>query len=396
MRRRVQRRWLALIPVALLLAAAVVTFRPSETRVVAYFPSATGLYKGDSVKVMGVVVGKVRSVKPDGDRVRVELEIGSQPVPADARAAIVAPSLVSERFVQLAPAYTHGKKMASGGVIPLSRTAIPVSFDDVKRELADLATALGPVPGQESETGSLNQAIRTLEANVSPDAATQFRDSLAAMRGATASLAAGRDDLFSTLRNLNAFVENMSVNDRAARDLTVGLAHFSGVLDQNKDQLGSAVAGLDQALRIIRQFVKENGDVLDIGVRNLEQVARTLASRSTELAGVLHAAPTVVDNLYNMIEAQAVTARVTLTNARDLSQLLCGSVLGVGGSVEQCKAAIGPLLDTLGLRPLPGAPGTTGEQPPADSGVPEPEADAPTSGLPLLDGLLAALTGGAR
>jgi phospholipid/cholesterol/gamma-HCH transport system substrate-binding protein len=395
-RRRVRRRWLAAVPVALLLVASTLAFRPSGTQVVAYFPSATGLYKGDPVKVMGVVVGTVRSVQPDGDRVRVELEIGSQPIPAAAKAAIVAPSLVSERFVQLAPAYTHGKKMASGGVIPLSRTAIPVSFDDVKRELADLATALGPLPGQTNETGSLNQAIRTLAANVSPDAAIRFRDSMKAMRGATASLAAGGDDLFSTLRNLNTFVENLAVNDRAARDLTIGLAHFSGVVDQNKGQLGSAVAGLDQALQVIRRFVKDNGEVVGTGVRNLEQVAGTLASRSNEMAGVLQALPTAVDNLYNMIENQAVTARVTITNAGDLSQLLCGSVLGVGGAVAQCKAAIGPLLDTLGLRSLPGVPPKASEQPSGSSGVPAPPAKVPTSGLPLLDGLLAALTGGAR
>jgi len=395
--RRVQPRWLAVVVVAVLAVSSVIAFRSSGTHVVAYFPSATGLYKGDPVKVMGVVVGKVRSVRPDGDRVRVELEIHSQPIPADARAAIVAPSLVSERFVQLAPAYTGGKRMSSGAVIPLSRTAIPVSFDDVKRELADLATALGPAQGKVRQTGSLNKAIRTLDANLSPDAATRFRDSLAAMRGATASLATGRDDLFSTLRNLNTFVQNLSVNDRAARDLTLGLAHFSGTLDQNRDQLGSAVAGLDQALRAIRQFVRDNGDVLDTGVRNLEQVARTLASRSNELAGILQAAPTVVDNLYNMTENQAVTARVTINNARDLSQLLCGSVLGVGGSVAQCKAAIAPLLETLGLRPLPGVPAPApGEQPGDGPGVTNPKSNLPTSGLPLLDGLLSALTGGAQ
>jgi len=396
-RQRIRQRWPALLAVALLvLVPAILALRPSGTHVVAYFPSATGLYKGDPVKVMGVVVGKVRSVKPNGDRVRVELEITSQPIPADARAAIVSPSLVSERFVQLAPAYTSGKKLSSGGVIPLHRTAVPVSFDDVKRELSALATALGPAVEGKGETGSLNQVIRALNANLGPDAATQFRDSMAAMRGATASLAAGGDDLFSTLRNLNTFVENLSVNDRAARNLTVGLAQFSGVLDQNKDQLGLAVAGLDQALRVVRQFVEANADVLDTSVRNLEQVARTLASRSTALAGFLHAVPTAVDNLYNMIENEAVTARVTINNVRDLSQLLCGSVLGVGGSVEQCKAALGPLLETLGLRPLPAAPLTTGKQPSGGSGAPQSGSNAPSSGLPLLDGLLAALTGGAR
>ena len=389
------RRWWAVVPVALVLAASLIAFRPSGTQVVAYFPSAPGLYKGDPVKVMGVVVGRVRSVEPDGDRVRLELDVGSQPIPVGVRAAIVAPSLVSERFVQLAPAYTSGKKLADGAVIPLSRTAIPVSFDEVKRELTDLASALGPKPGQEPESGSLNQAIRTLDANLSPGAATQFRDSLAAMRGATESLAAGGDDLFATLHNLNTFVENLSVNDRAARQLTTGLAGFTGVLDQNREQLGSAVAGLDQALKIVRRFVKENGTTLDSSVRNLEQVARTLASRSTALAGFLHAVPTAVDNLYNMIENQAVTARLSVNNLRDLSQLLCGSVLGIGGSVAQCKSAIAPLLDTLGLRPTPGTPGVVGQQTASDPRGLAPPKPVPGSGLPLLDGLLAALTGGA-
>ncbi|MGY2876502.1 phospholipid/cholesterol/gamma-HCH transport system substrate-binding protein [Marmoricola sp. URHA0025 HA25] len=397
MRRRIWRRWNVLVPLALLLVASVMALRPSGTHIVAYFPSATGLYKGDPVKVMGVAVGKVRSVEPEGDRVRVELEIGSQPVPAAARAAIVAPSLVSERFVQLAPAYTRGNKMRNGGVIPLSRTAVPVSFDDVKRELTDLATALGPAPGRGAETGSLNQAIRTLDANLSPGAAAQFRDSMTALRGATASLASGGDDLFTTLRNLNAFVENLGVNDKAARDLTVGLARYTGVLDDNKQQLRSAVAGLDEALKVIRQFVGDNADVLDTGVRNLEGVARTLASRSDALATALQVAPNGVTNLYNMVQNQAVTARLADNNIRDLSQLLCGSILGIGGTVKECKAAIAPLLETLGLRTLPGDPSTLGKpSSPSAPAAPPPLLNIPHSGLPLLDGLLASLTGGAQ
>lgn len=387
-----RRSWAVASVTVLVVVLGLVALRPSGTQVTAYFASATGLYKGDPVKVMGVVVGKVTSVEPDGDRVRVRLRVDSQPIPLRAGAAIVAPSLVSERFVQLAPAYTHGARMANGGVIPVSRTAIPVSFDEVKHELTDLATALGPAAGDGAKAGSLDEAIRTLDANLSPDAATRFRDSLVQMRGATASLAAGGDDLFSTLHNLDTFVENLAVNDRAARQLTVGLAGFSGALDVDKRQLGSAIAGLDEALKVVRRFVRDNGDVLHTGVGSLEQVARTLASRSNELAGFLHAVPTAVDNLYNMIENHAITARVTLSDLHDLSQLLCGSLLGVGGTVADCRSAIAPLLETLGLRPrqagvVTSDPGTSGTSGPALTTLPQ-------SGLPLLDGLLASLTGG--
>ena len=384
-------------PLVLLLAVAAIalTSGGGHIRVVAYFPSAAGLYEGDAVKVMGVEVGEVRSIEPDGDRVRVELEISGQPVPAEAHAAIVAPSLVNERFVQLAPAYTEGKKMVSGAVIPLDRTAIPVSFDDVKRELTDLSTALGPRPGDVDDTGSLNEAIRALDANLAPGTATRFKDSLAAMRGATASLSSGSEDLFTTLKNLGTFVENLRVNDRAMRDLTGGLAAFAGVLDDNKAQLGSAVAGLEQALRLIRRFVQNNADVLDAGVRNLAEVAATLASSSNDLAGFLHGAPTGLSALYNMVNNQAMTARLSVNQLQDLAQLLCGSALGVGGTVAQCRAAIGPLLEVLGLRQLPGAPGaaTTPSTAKPDTRT-EIEPVVPGHPIPLLDGLLASLLGG--
>jgi phospholipid/cholesterol/gamma-HCH transport system substrate-binding protein len=381
----------------LFLVVTAITLASSggDIRVVAYFPSAAGLYEGDAVKVMGVEVGEVRSITPDGDRVRVELEVSGQPVPAEARAAIVAPSLVNERFVQLAPAYTEGPKMTSGAVIPLDRTAIPVSFDDVKRELTDLSTALGPRPGEVDETGSLNEAIRALDANLTPGTAARFRDSLTAMRGATASLSSGSEDLFTTLKNLGTFVENLRVNDRAMRDLTGGLAQFAGVLDDNTAQLGSAVAGLDQALRLIRRFVEKNADVLDTGVGNLAELAGTLASSSNDLAGFLHGAPTGLSALYNMVNNQALTVRLSVNQLQDLAQLLCGSALGVGGTVAQCRAAIGPLLEVLGLRQLPGVPGSPTTP---STATPDPQAGiepvVPGHPIPLLDGLLASLLGG--
>jgi hypothetical protein len=83
-----------------------------------------------------------------------------------------------------------------------------------------------------------------------------------------------------------------------------------------------------------------------------------------------------------------------MTNASDLSQLLCGSVLGVGGGVARCKSAIGPLLDALGLRTPPGAPPAAGL--PAPAAAQPPTVHVPSSGVPLLDGLLAALTGSGR
>ena len=84
----------------------------SDTRrVTAYFDRTVSLYKGSEVRVMGVNIGTVTAVVPEGDRVRVAMEYDDEyKLPADAKAAIVTPTLTADRFVQIAPAYTEGPR----------------------------------------------------------------------------------------------------------------------------------------------------------------------------------------------------------------------------------------------------------------------------------------------
>ena len=92
-------------------------------------------------------VGKINSIEADGTQARITMSIDrGVPIPADAKAVIVAQNLVAARYVQLTPAYRRGSgpKMASGAVIPIDRTAVPVEWDEVKNQVMRLATDLGP------------------------------------------------------------------------------------------------------------------------------------------------------------------------------------------------------------------------------------------------------------
>src|SRR6476619_6141358 len=87
-------------------------------RVTAYFDRTVSLYKGSEVRVMGVNIGTVTAVVPEGDRVRVAMEYDDEyKLPKDAKAAIVTPTLTADRFVQIAPAYTSGPVMADNARI---------------------------------------------------------------------------------------------------------------------------------------------------------------------------------------------------------------------------------------------------------------------------------------
>ena len=93
--RALGRRGVAIAVVACLLATtAFLALRDDREphTVTAHFPRAVSVFVGTDVRVLGVTVGRVTSVTPDGSSVAVEMEYDADVrLPADAQAAIVPP-----------------------------------------------------------------------------------------------------------------------------------------------------------------------------------------------------------------------------------------------------------------------------------------------------------------
>ena len=149
-----------LVALVVLLTVIVVLQSSSSgtRRVTAYFDRTVSLYKGSEVRVMGVNIGTVTAVVPEGDRVRVAMEYDDEyKLPADAKAAIVTPTLTADRFVQVAPAYTEGPQLEDNARIELPETGTPVELDRIYKSLSDLTQALGP--NGANTDGSLNTLL---------------------------------------------------------------------------------------------------------------------------------------------------------------------------------------------------------------------------------------------
>ena len=170
-----KKRTLAIIAAALIGVLVVggalwwVFTRAGTTTITAYFDKSIGIYDGSDVRVLGVKVGTVTSVEPQGDQVKVDLRVDRGiDIPVDANAAQVTPSVVADRYIQLTPVFTGGDKMASGSVIPIERTATPVEVDQLYASINDLAglschdTSLNP----NTATGVLGELIRLRELTV--------------------------------------------------------------------------------------------------------------------------------------------------------------------------------------------------------------------------------------
>ena len=78
---------------------------PEGAPVTANFCRAVSVFEGSEVRILGVPVGDVTAVVPEGYTVRVEMEYDEEyQVPKDAQAVIITPTLTADRFVQLSPA----------------------------------------------------------------------------------------------------------------------------------------------------------------------------------------------------------------------------------------------------------------------------------------------------
>jgi phospholipid/cholesterol/gamma-HCH transport system substrate-binding protein len=330
--------------VVALIVGGLVVFLPRlfENTVTAYFPTTTGLYSGDDVRVLGVKVGSVGK---------------SVDIPADAKAIIVAPSLVSGRFVQLTPVYAGGPTMQDGADIPVQRTAVPVEWDEIKSELNKLSEALGP-QGADPQ-GSLGTFIDTAANNLDGNGES-LRNTLRELSETMRTLSDGRTDLFSTIRNLQTFVAALSSSNEQIVQFEGRLASVSNLLATNSDELGTALVDLDLALGDVNRFVVENRAALTEQVGRLADATQVLADKRPQLEQTLHVAPTALANFSNIYKpAQgSLVGAVAFANFGNPVNFMCGAIQSLQAndsqrSADLCTQYLSPVLNSLTMNYLP-------------------------------------------
>lgn len=334
------------------LAAGAYAFWPRQDtiRVTGEFSRAVGLYPGSDVRILGVQVGEVSEVTPMGDKVEVVFEYDAKyKVPAQAQAAVVAPSLVSDRYVQLFPAYTGGPVLAHDAKIGLDRTAVPVELDRISSSLDDLLVALGPDGA--NEDGALADALDTGAKNLDGQG-QKLHDTNRDLSLALQTLSGGRNDLFGTVKNLQSFTSMLATNDSQVRRLNADLASVSTQLDAERDDLAAALKNLAVALSEVSSFVHDNRASLTTNLRQLAAVTGTVAQQRDALAETLTNAPVAISNLQNAYNPKSGTldTRANVNENLTLQTLLCNLITASGQPPSVCTTVSGilkPVTDLL-------------------------------------------------
>jgi phospholipid/cholesterol/gamma-HCH transport system substrate-binding protein len=347
----VAKRVVAAIAVVLVLAfvatGVVVTTsgRGHTHHITAYFTRTVGLYTGNDVRILGVTVGQIDSITPQGTRVKVVMSYdGDQKLPANAVAVIVEPSIVSDRFIQLTPAYTAGPTLPNHAVLGLKQTRVPIELDQVFGSINTLDSALGP--NGANRHGALTRLIRTGAANLNGNG-PRLNRALRQFSAAISTVAGSRGNLFSTVSHLQRFTTTLARNDGGVRKLNANLVTVGAQLSGERHDLAAALVNLSTALSAVNGFVSQNRTTLTSDIHHAASVSEVLRQEKEAITQVLDVAPLALSNLSLSYDPVARTLD-TKSNAPDAnpnnSTCTLLTSLGLGAilpGVEGCSTTSG-------------------------------------------------------
>ncbi|MEV4755874.1 MCE family protein [Micromonospora sp. NPDC049559] len=349
------RFWVAAGVTVVVVGAAGLVFwpdRPARRHLVAHFTRVVGIHAGSDVRVLGVRVGQVTATVPEGATVRVEMTYdASYDIPAGAQAVIVPPSIVSDRYVQLTPAYDGGAALPDHADLPVSRTAAPMEIDDIYRALDDFNRALGP-QGANAD-GALSNLLATGRANLAGNG-EDLHATLDGLSRALTTLSDGRQDLFGAVGDLQRFTTALARSDEQVRAFNQQLATVAGQLAAERDELAAALRNLATALADVTTFLKENRTALKSNVAALTDITNVLVRQQKALIDIVDVAPLALTNLNLAYNARSGTldTRDNLLGPYDPASYICATMADLL-PVPKVPQACFQLAQTLNAKKLP-------------------------------------------
>lgn len=228
-------------------------FAPKGVRYQAAFDSVAGLDDKASVRIAGVVVGRVDGIGLRDGRAMVTLLLDQQAELREGASARIANlGILGDKFILLEPGPAGAPGLAPGAVLPGES---PVSFDDALAKLDGLA-------------GSLESSFSSLAGGGEESAIRRLLDSLEATSDQIGLLVADNRGQISTTVGHFADVSATLSRElpRLAEQMERVLAEIEGVMGDNRGDL-----------RQTMEQVRDATDGIRVSIENLNEISGRLA-----------------------------------------------------------------------------------------------------------------------
>ncbi len=258
--------------------------RGGRFRVMAVFPSVAGLDEKSAVRIAGVRVGIVESIKLQGDRALATLALDRDVVLHEgARAAVTSLGMLGDKYVELSPGSPSGPVLPAGAT--LNGTS-PIGFDEALKSFNSAFSNIDAVAG--SLRGSL----------ASPEGEKRLNEIMENIRQLTASVRdlvqSNRTNVDATLANVRDFSQTLKTElPRLADKLAAFADHLDALVAENRGNVDASIANVKQVTAEMR-----------VAVDNINKITGKIASGQGSVGKLINDDATV-DNLNS-----------TLTSAR--------------------------------------------------------------------------------
>ncbi|MGA7051626.1 MAG: MCE family protein [Mycobacterium sp.] len=279
--------------------------------VTAQFDSASGLYEGNAVAVLGMPVGNITKITPKVGYVEVQFTVDRNvKVPADAQAVTVSTSILTDRQIELTPPYRGGPLMANHDTIGLTRTRTPIEFSRVLTVLDKVTKSLeGDGHGGGPVGDVLNGGAEVVNGNGGKIKGAL--DELSrALRLSGDGGAQSRDQITTIIKNVASLFDAAATNDGKLRDFASTIHQLSDMLADEEIGTGSTGKKLDNLVQRAGELLDANRDVIKHALLNSNTTLKALTDEQRGLAETLDLAPLLADNAYNIIDRQNGAFRV--------------------------------------------------------------------------------------
>lgn len=253
------------------------------------FAQAAGITSGDDVRVAGIPVGRVTSVKLDRTVIKVGFQVDkSTHLGSLTSASIEVATLLGTKYIELTPA--GAGDLSTSEPIPVSRTAVPFDLSDVTNDLqstvsgldiAQIRKALNTVSSTFSGTKSATkQALNGLSgvSKVIASRQAEFSQLLTSARRVTDTLNSQKSQITALFSDADLVLQTVKQRRAIIHQLLIDSANLGDQLNRLVKHNEAKLGPLIDRLAIVSAMLRKDNRVLGRSVDLLAPASRGLAN----------------------------------------------------------------------------------------------------------------------
>jgi len=275
----------------------------------AAFSDATGVLRGDAVKLAGVDIGRVKGFHIEDGAAIVDFTVEDDiSLPTDSTAALRWRNVLGQRFLYVYPG-TDNETFEDGDRIPVEQTRDVADIGELLNKAGPILKAIDPQDAN-AFLDSVNTALSGNERDV-----RQLIDDGAKLGEA---LADEDENIKKLISSADRIMAAYASQDDALGQIFTDLDSVGTVLERRIHDINSLVDNFSVVQAQLDELATENRENIDASLASLHSVARTLKNHRGNLVQTLRTLPFGVSGYWQTTSwGEWFNVRVVKINVRD-------------------------------------------------------------------------------